>query len=213
MKEFTLKNYPAGILITIVLSLSVIIEVGIRLFQEQPLSLDSQLFWPVLRISGVSTLLIGINKYFVFDWYLKLLGLTLVKGHYSGHLESSFHIDDDVTKPHITMRMEVEIAQNINGVKIFGKVYPNEPNAKHTSSFESEWANLEKLENGNFIVEYRYDTKKEMLHPLDPKYGLNSHTGWAKLIYDPNKKTLSGFYVTLENKSHGEIHLSINKKR
>jgi hypothetical protein len=211
MNEFTLKNYPAKILLPMIIFLMVLIEITFRVFQNEPIDLKL-LLWPIGKIGILSTLFLLVNKYLVFNWYLKLLGLADIRGKYVGKLISSFHEDDDESKSNISMRMEIAIAQNINGIKIYGSTYPNKDDAQATSKFESEWANLQKLEHGKYLFEYRYSTEKSMEHEWDQKYKLNSHIGWVKLEYDPKEKTLIGVYATLENKSVGNLHLKFKGK-
>lgn len=205
MNNLSFRNYPSGVLITMTTLFVVSIAVIKSCIKDA--SIDWQFTGLILlSTSLVTSLFFFINKFAMWKWYLKLLGLTDVRGIYKGTLISSFYIDDDPTKEHIEMNIELEICQNINGIKIFGKVSPKDDTEK-TSEFESEWVQLKKLENKKYTLEYRYNNRSNIQHSWHKIYQLTSHTGFASLVFDPKQKSLEGLYFTYENKSNGQLKL------
>lgn len=210
MKHLNFKNYPPKVLITLVLLISATVIFLKQLIYSQSFNWEIYAMM-LLTVSAVSAIFYLINKFIMWKWFLKLLGLIDIRGKYAGELISSFHENDDPDRPNIKMKIEIKISQNINGTKIFGKVSPSKGKESNTSDFESEWVNLQSLENGNYLLEYRYSNRSNINHSWHKKYNLTSHTGFASLEFYPKEKTLKGIYFTYENKSNGNLILTIKK--
>lgn len=210
MKHLSFRNYPTTLLIYMTLFFAIGIVAIKKLITTS--SFDWELGIAIIATpSAISLIFKLININLMLNWYLKILGLTDIRGEYKGSLISSYHVDDDPEKDSITMKIEMEISQNINAIKIFGKIYPINDIDK-TSEFVSEWAQLQQLENGKFVLEYRYSNKSNVHHKWHKKYTLTSHTGFASLTFDPKTKSLEGIYFTYENRSNGLLKLTHNGK-
>lgn len=207
MKNLSFQYYPPKILIILIIVMTIVMESVKSVLKGVPIDFAGILI-TLSTISVVAALFSVINTYFVWNWFFLLLGITKISGRYEGDLVSSFHVDDDPNKPSIRMHIELDIAQNLNSIKIFGKVGPKDNPKGKTSDFESDWAHLQKLENGKFVLEYRYSNQANLQHPWHKKYTLTSHTGFASLVFDPKTKTFDGHYFTYENRSTGNIELT-----
>lgn len=207
MNTINFKYYPKWLLLWLIGILTILIEIARRiLIQNQQIEI-SELLWPLANIGIVTSVVYFINKYTKFNWFFKIMGLTNMNGEYEGILISSYHEDDDPSKPHIRMKMSIKIVQNINDIKVFGSVNPLKGDKSKTSNFSSLFCQLTKSDDGTFFLDYGYGTIANKSHSWDAKYTLTSHQGWAHLVYHPENKTLEGYYATYENQSRGNIVL------
>lgn len=210
MKDLNFRYYNGRLLIAIILILAAALITVKQLIATHHFSWVH--FAQDFAVISTIALVMGlINQYAMFPFYLKLLGLTNLRGEYKGYLTSSFHVDDDPDKENIKKYMILEIAQNINDIEIFITLFNSDDYSTPTSTSKSNWVQYRALSNGNSIIEYSYSSTPNKIHPDDKKYGLTAHWGFSSLTYNPTDKTLTGFYFTYENQSFGTISLTLNK--
>lgn len=212
MKELNFKYYPARILISILCSFIGIIVLSKNFSNPNPDGL--QLFFWVFGSSGLLAIcFILINKFVMWQWVLKILGLPNLNGNYEGELISSYHIDDDISKPNIKKFVKMEITHNLNGFYVKTHFYESEFHTEESSISESISHDIEAKDNGELLIVYRYRNLPNTFHKDHKKYTLNQHDGIAQLYYNPKTNTLKGKYFndSQERPSYGNINL--NKKQ
>jgi hypothetical protein len=211
MKEFNFKYYPAKILISILCSFIGIIVLSKSLINPNPDSL--QIFmWIIGSIGLLGIIFFLINKFIMNKWFLKLFTLPNLNGNYEGELISSYHINDDMSKPNIKKFVKMEITHNLNGFYVKTHFYDSEFHKEESSISESISHDIEAKDNGEFLIIYRYRNLHNTFHKDHQKYTLNQHDGIAQLYYNPKTNTLKGKYFndSQERPSYGTINL--NKK-
>jgi len=211
MKILSLRYYPVSILVYIILGLAACYVLVRKLFQWYQGSTQWEWYSEILLILTSAGVVLGVlhllNRHGMWPFYLKMLGLTDLRGTYTGLLISSYHEDDDMQKPHIRMDMCLKIHQNLNDIKVYG-AFTTKGGQKKTSEFESIWCKLIALDGGKFQLLYEYTNKGNMLHRLHRRYFLNNHTGMARFIFDPADKSIEGLYYNYERRSFGEFRLT-----
>lgn len=209
MKEFTFKYYPARILLFL-LCLVLTVLILVKGFFKPEVTFVNVSFW----IGGSSGLLALIftflNKYGMWNWVMKTLGIPDVRGNYLGKLTSSYHINDDPNQPNITKYMKIEISQNLNGFYAKSYFYDSEFHSQESSSSESISHDIEPKDNGEYLIIYRYRNTGNNFHHDHKKYNLNKHDGIAQLYFNPANKTLIGKYFndSQDRPSYGTINLN-----
>lgn len=165
--------------------------------------------WVVGSSSLLATFFIMFNKYALNLWILKILDLPKLKGSYTGELISSYHIDDDESKPHVKKFIVMNIYQNLNGFLVEAKFYNTKKSKNYTSETESINHDIVSKGNGNFTITYLYRSKGNKLTKEHLKYELNNHEGIAILEYNTAKETLTGNYFNDGNErtSFGRLNL------
>uniref|UniRef100_UPI00404A0A52 Cap15 family cyclic dinucleotide receptor domain-containing protein n=1 Tax=Flavobacterium sp. TaxID=239 RepID=UPI00404A0A52 len=209
MKEFTFKYYPSRILLfllCIVLTFIILIQV---VFNSEATALNVALW-----IAGSSSMLALIftlfNKLVLWDWVLKFLDIPKLQGKYEGELISSYHIDDDSSKPHVKKHVKMEIDQNLNGFIVKATFYNRKSDKDYTSETVSVSHNIVAIGNGNYTINYLYRNTGNKLQKEHLKVTLNNHEGFSTLEYNPKTKSLCGSYFndSQERPSHGKLTLN-----
>jgi len=215
MDKLTFKNYPPSILtflICLIVAFNLAFTVVYRIiWKDEAAGFFDELLIILLSYSVVLAVLNIINKYFAWKWLFKLLGLPYLKGEYIGTLTSSYHVDEDISKPHIQLYCVLNILQNINALKIEGDFYTDKACKKWSSGFKSSWEETKKKDDENFIIRYFFSNKGSQLHPDNKKYGLTNHDGVSVFTLDPKTNTLKGYYFNHERFSNGEISVTLKK--
>lgn len=210
MKNLNFRYYPAGVLFTlfcIIVAVNFLLRTLIAYYFDQPLTLWEEAAL-LLGSGGLVQFLFGqVNKYFMWNPYLKLLGLHDLRGNYAGELVSTFHINDDPQLGHVTKHLLVSISQNLNGIYLTGKVFNNTSDPTPTSTFSSGAADLVKLDDGSFQLSYTFTNNGNLQSAEHAKYGLQTHLGYTILYFNPQNRQLEGTYFTHERQSSGRIKL------
>lgn len=163
---------------------------------------------------SIGTFLSIFNEY-GFGVFYCLFGLPDLRGEYEGTLISSYHIDDDKSKPNITKHVKLTISQNLNGFYVESFYYDHEAAIKYSSESYSVSHDIDEKDNGEFIITYRYKNKKNDFHEDHQKYTLNNHDGICILTYNAKNKTLIGKYFndSSDRPSYGQLNLILNPKK
>lgn len=212
MEKFSLKYYPPKILIFLVallLTFIFLIRFFISSFKEENLELWQEAFILITSSGIVSLIIFFINKYVMWRWLLLVLHLPDLRGTYEGKLTSSYHIDDDPNKPHVTKFVVLQIYQNLNGFYIHSKYYDHNRNTDATSESYSLTHSIVRRNDESFTIQYLYTNDPNTLHKTHRKVLLNTHQGFCILHFDPERKSLTGTYFndTAARPSHGSLNL------
>ncbi len=217
MQNLNFKHYPSRILLAmlcLLIALYFVVKYTIVYFLQSHEPTEISMVNISIEIAGMSSLLaivfILINKFVMWKWMLKILGLPDLRGNYEGELVSSYHIDDDHNKPNITKWIKMEISQNLNGFYVDCKFYNHKEDAQYSSLSESISHDIQSKDNGEFVITYHYRNAGNKFHQEHKKYGLNAHEGIAILHFNPKNKTLIGKYFNdaQERPSYGNINLN-----
>ncbi len=213
MDKLTFKNYPPTIL-AILLCVIVALNFGFKvlwgtIWEHKTFGLWDEILCIFFSYSTVLAVFTYINKNCMWKWVLKLLGVCDIRGKYVGKVISSYHIEDDLSKPHIELFCKMQIIQNINAIKIEGNFYTDKECTNRSSHFASFWEEIKKKENGDFDIRYFFSSKGSQLHPDNAKHGLTNHDGVCVLTFNPKSHTLKGYYFNHERFSNGEIYLEL----
>jgi hypothetical protein len=211
MEKLSFKNYSPRLLI-IVICLIIAVKFGLHelvnvLWKHKAESFYLQALYLLLSFGTVLSILGLINKYCVWKWVLKLLGLCYVKGNWHGYIKSSFHEDDDPSKPNIILFCKVKIVQNLNGFHVVGSYFTDEQMTTEPSSrFTSRYEEMEKQPDGSFRLHYFFTNTGDQFHSNHKNYTLNNHQGVCILTCDQDDQ-MHGNYFNNERLSHGKIVL------
>lgn len=172
-----------------------------------------QLITLLFSLISTATFLWLINEYGFFILN-RFFGLPNLNGSYTGKLISSYHIDDDITKPNITKFVKLTIVQNLNGFYVEAFFYEHEASITYSSESCSVSHDIDKKPNDEYIITYRYKNTGRKLHEDHEKYNLNDHDGIAILTFNAKNKTLKGKYFndSQNRPSYGELNLFKNNK-
>lgn len=208
MNKFSFKYYPARILLALVCILLTLIVLAKGIIYTKP-NFISLLLSLAGSSSILAVILIYINKHPKRNWFFKVLNLPNLNGVYEGELTSSYHLDDDETKPHIKKFVRLQIYQNLNGFLVVGQFFNLKSDENFTSQTESINHDIVSKGNGNYTISYLYGNKGNKLHKEHKKTTLNNHEGFAVLTYNPKDKTLIGSYFNdgQERPSYGKLNL------
>lgn len=213
MIPFSLKYYPPKVLIGIVVLFITLIfgvKSAISLIQGSEITLFQELIMLVSSFTLVSLLVYLLNKFIMWGWLLRLLGIPNLRGTYDGKLVSSYHIDDDPKKPHVTKYLVVTISQNLNGFYVRSKFYDRKGNREFSSQSESLSHAVKPNPDGSYTIEYLYHNLPNTLHKAHTRDVLNTHQGFCVLRFDPVNRSLEGKYFndTETRPSYGSISLT-----
>jgi hypothetical protein len=213
MQSFTLKYYPPKVLIGLVVlfvTLFFAIKSAFYNFQGTEVSLAGELGILLGSTTVVSAGVFLINNYIMWPWLLKLLGIPDLRGTYEGKLVSSYHIDDDPEKPHVTKYLVLTISQNLNGFYVRSKFYDRKSNSDFSSQSESLNHAIKPDKDGTYIIEYLYRNLPNTLHKAHKRDVLNTHQGICVLRFNPKDRSLEGRYFndTEQRPSYGKINLT-----
>ncbi len=171
MKKLSLKYYKlpqAAILILFAALIYLTINYFIGLYIIGKFSFFmQQLVVFIISFFSVGTILSIFNDY-GFGLFYFLFGLPDLRGEYVGKLISSYHIDDDESKPHITKHVKLAINQNFNGFYIKSFFLNYEASVEYSSSSHSVSHDIDKIENGKYIITYRYKNNKNDFQDRKP---------------------------------------------
>lgn len=209
MEKLSFKNYPPRLL-AIIICLIITVRFGLHeLFGKQkPESIYDQMKYLLLSFGTVILIVTLINKYCVWEWLLKRLGVCYVKGNWQGYIKSSFHEDDDPSKPNIILFCKVKVVQNLNGFHVMGSYYTDEQMMTEPSSrFISKYEEMEKQLDGSFRLHYFFSNTGDQFHPSYKQYTLNNHQGVCVLTCNQEGNQMQGNYFNYERLSHGRIVL------
>lgn len=209
MDKFSFKYYPARILLflfCVVITLFILIK---GIFKPH-VSFTSVSIWVVGSSSILALFFNFFNKYAMWKWVLKNLGIPDIRGKYEGRLISSYHVNDDPNQPNVTKFIKLEISQNINGFFVKSNFYDSEFHTQESSSSESTSHDIEPKDNGEYLIIYRYRNTGNNFHTDHKKYNLNKHDGIAQLYFNPKNKTLIGKYFndSQDRPSYGQLTLN-----
>jgi|AntRauTorckE5430_2_1112549.scaffolds.fasta_scaffold02371_4 hypothetical protein len=212
MKIFSFKYYPARILLTL-FCIALTLVILVKGFFMPEANFINIALWVVGSASLLAIFFKTLNKYCLKNCILKMLDLPKLKGSYTGELISSYHIDDDETKPHIKKYVKMKIYQNLNGFLVEAKFYNSKNDDTFTSETESINHDIVSKGNGDYTITYLYRNKGNKLTKENKKYSLNNHEGVAILEYSTATKALNGSYFNdaAERQSFGRLNLKKNK--
>ena len=209
IKNLSFKYYPATILfflVCMVIGFILFIKYIILHFFENLNFIQIPLINIIIDIVGLSGTLslffILINKYFMYKWYLKILGIPNLKGKYKGELISSYK-DKEIGTNKIKY-VELKISQNLNGFYVKTFIFENKNDKYNSSSSYSISHDILPIDNGEFLITYLYNNTGNTLNKE-----LNPHIGFSMLTFNPKNKTLQGNYFNnaSERKSYGTLDL------
>lgn len=211
---FTLKYYPPRklfIIITLVLALTVGVFYLIDVLAGKEWD---ELNW-LLKIAGsysIPFLVFNFVNRSQLKFVYSFLGVPQVSGTYTGNLISSYHIDDDPTKPHVEKHVKMTIDHNLNGFVVTAWFSDNDLFEDNiTTRSVSFTHDLQVLARGNFELVYQYENTGNFFHKDQQRVGFNRHGGISIMEYNPIDKTLEGrYYINDEDRmSHGKMKLKL----
>lgn len=212
MEKLSFKNYSPKLLV-IIICLIIAVKFGLHELgnmsgRHESDSLRTQLIHLLLSFGTVLLILGLINKFCVWKWLLKLMGLCHLKGEWQGYIVSSFHEDNDPSKPNIKLFCKVKIVQNLNGYHVMGSYFTDaqmmtEPSSQFTSKYEE----MEKQPGGAFRLHYFFTNTGDQYHPDHKQYNLDNHQGVCILTCNPEGNQMQGNYFNYKRLSHGKIVL------
>jgi hypothetical protein len=216
MDKLSFKYYTISAAIAIVISSSLAFLGFNNLIAQITKNFCSeakQIISLIMSLFSVATIAYLLNHY-CFGIMRYFLGLPDLRGNYTGKLESSYHVDDDESKPHITKYVKISISQNVNGFYVEAFFYEHEASLKHSSESYSVSHDIDKKPNNEYIITYRYKNKADKLHDDHEKYGLTDHDGITILTFNAKNKTLNGKYFndSQNRPSYGNLNLTKNNK-
>jgi hypothetical protein len=176
-------------------------------FNERADTLSAEVIYIALSAGFALKILQLINRKCMWKWWLSKLALTDIRGSYTGHAISSFHDDDDPSKPFIRFYCQFTIIQNLNGFHVHGSFYSDEKMASKTSQFTSSMEEIKKLPDKTFHIHYFFNNTGDQFHPFHLQYGLNNHTGVCVLTFYPASGIIDGYYFNRERTSSGKLFL------
>lgn len=210
MDKFSFKYYPARILLFL-LCVIITIFILVKGIFKPDVSFINVAIW-VVGSSGVLALFFTFfNKYAMWKWVQKVLGIPDIRGKYEGSLISSYHINDDPNQPNVTKYIKLEISQNINGFFVKSYFYDSEFHTQESSSSESTSHDIEPKDNGEYLIIYRYRNTGNNFHHDHKKYNLNKHDGIAQLYFNPENQTLIGKYFNDSHDRPSFGNMNLNK--
>jgi hypothetical protein len=217
MKNFSLKYYSiTHAVIFILLSSGIYLTFNycVGHYTEQLNFWAKQIIAILCSLFSVTTCIVLMNKY-GFGMVHSLFGLPNLRGNYEGILTSSYHIDDDESKAYITKHIKLTICQDLNGFYVESFYYDHEASIKYSSSSYSVSDDIDRKNNSEYIITYRYKNNKNKFHDDHQKYILNDHDGICILTYNPENKTLIGKYFndSADRPSYGQLNLILNPKK
>ena len=213
MKEFNLRYYPPfllAIMFCLIIAVNFLIKKTLAIISGQPFETRSEVITLLLSGGLVTSILRTLNRFAMWGWLLKLMGLCDLRGNYSGELISSYYKDDNPGNDQVRKYLVLHISQNLNGLQITGKVFNNQDDAGPSSTFVSTQCEIRKVEDGSFLLTYYYTNKPDLLTPERQKHKLNMHDGFASLTFQPGTRQLDGVYFNHGRQSHGRIFLKFN---
>jgi hypothetical protein len=211
MEKLSFKNYSPRLL-AFIICLIVAVKFGLHqlgnmLFAHKSETLYAQVVYLLLTFGTILSILGLINKYCVWKWLLKLLGVCYVKGDWQGYIISSFHEEDDPSKPNIRLFCKVKIVQNLNGFHVLGSYFTDTQMTVLSSRFTSKYEEMEKQPDGSYRVHYFFTNTGDTFHPDHKNYNLNNHQGVCILTCDRDGAQMQGNYFNHERLSHGKVLL------
>lgn len=211
MKNFTLKNYPPGILAAIFafgITLQYLFSYFFALLTGSENTFINQIIGLLTSGGAVLTALNILNTKFRPNWLLRLLHIGDIQGNFKGHLLSSYYVGDNPDNERVKMYVKLEISQNLNGFSVFGKFFNDIGMQDLSSTFKSSLEEMSELQDGRYQLVYLYYNEGNQLHADQTTIGLNNHKGVCVLTFDPQTRSLDGYYFNYERSSHGNITLT-----
>ena len=114
MKKLSFKYYTIPAAIVIIISSSVAFlafNYLITLLTQTFCFAGKQIISLIMSLFSVTTIVYLLNNY-CFGIMYYFLGLPDLRGNYTGTLTSSYHIDDDDSKPHIKKKVKMNIVSS-----------------------------------------------------------------------------------------------------